>query len=278
MSNIEKEKKIIQQQKNKIRWKFGAVLAAAGIIILATVAVILFTQLNNNKEAETEVVTQVQNPANKIKSEITRLQDEVKKDAAVQGSDKTDVEAEITRLQDEVKKIEDAEKWNKSNAKKELKFILKNIDASVKMGGLMGEFRKYGTELTKTIWYTFFKELTNFVLNNRKRRLLVNSGQTSKVQKEQDFYDFVKLFDQGTKLSWHPIPRQAVEPRERTELLRSVSNKFDMKRHLFSSVFHNYFTIRQENIEQLKLEENTLLGIMLKHVLSDRKVKESDIK
>ena len=270
MSNIEKEKKIIQQQKNKIRWKFGAVLAAAGIIILATVAVILFTQLNNNKEAETEVVTQVQNPANKIKSEITRLQDEVKKDAAVQGSDKTDVEAEITRLQDEVKKIEDAEKWNKSNAKKELKFILKNIDASVKMGGLMGEFRKHGIELTQSIWYTFFKELTNFVLNNRKRRLLVNSGQKSKVQKEQDFYDFVNFFDKGTEMS---LPSE-----EERELLRSVSSKFETRNDLFRNLFRKYFRIKLEHSRNTERAKREILGTMLKHILSNRKVKEIDIK
>ena len=285
---MENQKKITAQKKNKRHWKIGAALVAVGIVILSTTCIILFTALPNKKDTETEVVTQnktqhptyVKNKAD-LKNKIVHLQNELKKNVA-QGTDKADIEERIARLQDRVKEIDAFNKWNNSLHKKELKFILKNIDASVQMGGLMGEMNKYWLELTKTMWYTSFKELTNFVLNKEKRQLLVNSDQGSfskreqQAKREHDFYHFVKIFDQGTKVRWTGIPKAAADV-EYKDLLRLVSSKFKVKKDLFRELFHKYFTVKKEHPKDTERAKRNALSTMLKHILSDRKVRESDI-
>ena len=254
MSTIDKEKKIIEQQKNKIRWKFGAVLAAVGIIILATVGIILFTQLNNNKETETEVVTKVKKAVAQAKAISLN---KVKKSVVQFGKKDHNLKKKTVLKQSEI------HTWN-NLYNPEIDLILTHIDHSVNIGGMSGELRKYGpSDSTETIWYIFFNELKDFVLNKEKRHLLVNSGQDGRNQKEQDLYLFIKMFHQGIDF------KVKKDEQKYNFLLEKVENKFGSP---FQKIFKKYFDAKWY------FPKNTALSLMLIHILSDVKIKESNIK
>ena len=221
----------------------------------------MFTQLSK-KNNETEVVTKtkiqrqiVENKSDsELKAEIKRLQDELKNNV-VQGEEKAKLEAEIKRLQEDLKKT-DFNKWKTSEDKVKLDSILANIDAVEEAGG-----PTIGNNIIQ--WNDSFEKLLSFVKDRTKRQLLVNSGQTSKDQKEKDFYQFIQWLNQAINL------KEKNDEQAYDFLLTKVKNKFGI---LFQKKFNDYFTA------SWYAPKNTALGLMLKHILSKLKIRESNIK
>ncbi len=265
---MENQKKIIAQKKNKKGWGFGVALTAVVVIILAATCIPLIFILTK-KKVETEAVTKVQRLTAKHKSdleaEIARLQDEVKKNV-VQGEKKANLEAEIAHLQDEVKKIDAFNNWNNSLHKEELEIILKDIDASVKVVGGELKLSNFFSKLTR--YQKSFEKLIQFVKDRTKRQLLVNSGQTSKNQKEQDFYLFVKMLDQATELKKKNNEQAEAEY---NFLLEKVKNKFGAP---FHNKFNAYFVDKKEDNEYTA---KNILSQILKHIFSDLKIRDNQI-
>ncbi len=264
MKNQEKITAQDKKKKNKRHWIFGAVLVAIGILILSTACIALILFLTN-KKAKTEVVTKTKiqhqivesKSDSDLKTETTRLQDELKNNVVQGGQERANLDAtenkqaelEITRLQNELKKTE-------------LDSVLANIDSLNKQGG-----QRSVDSIIRNSWRIWFEDLTNFVNDKSKRQLLVNSGQTSEDQKEKDFYQFVPWLNQAIDL------KEKKDEQTYDLLLEEVENKFGTQ---FQKVFNFY--VSKKGIWSKIKSEKTYLRMMLKHILSTKKIKESDIK